>query len=132
MATRRERIEKKPCPLAEAGLLTRDGAGLEDELQPQLGNTVRLAQGIDVRRAGQCGRAAAGQSEIVIALAGGSDRRGSGCRVAWVLEVGVIKDIEELSTELHAEAFRELDVLGQPRIEVPEVWPLGEIASASD
>lgn len=43
----------------------------------------------------------------------------------------MIEHVEEFRAHLQVEAFGELDVLGEPRIQVPEAWSLRQIAAAS-
>src|SRR4051812_19197713 len=99
---------------------------LEIQLQSKLQHAVRFSDRNHSRRAWQRRCAAASSSEQRIIHAGCS-RTG----IPWVVEVRVIQHIKCFCAELKIESFSELEVLQEPRIQVPELRTLSGISAAA-
>src|SRR6266581_5102451 len=96
----------------------------ERQLQTKLDNTVRLADGDHRCRGRKRGRDAASPAEYTAPDAGRPGRR-----VPRVFPVCVVQNVEDFRPELHLEALRQSKILQQARIQIPEIWPLHDIAA---
>src|SRR5215469_7267095 len=130
----KESVEEKQAPLRGEGLefWFEQPECLEVDFHPQLQNAHWFSQSIDVRRAGQGRGGAAGPREIVVAFAGRGDRRRSYGRIARVLKVRMVENIECFHAQLQVKAFCQLDVLRHSGIQIPEAGSLDEVTAASD